>query len=420
MAGVIFIMATLPASAATPPGLDGRALLLMDGLTGQVLYQQNGTNRNFPASTTKLLTALVALEHGELNQTIRVSHEAVDKGPDSASCYVNEGEEQPLEYLLYGMLLRSGNDCADAIAEGVGGTREQFVVWMNETAERLGASNSHFVNPHGLHDDNHYTSALDLATIARAALSNPMIRKISGTAEFVWPGKNNGTYYHTNNMVHYYQGVVGGKNGYTEEALYTLVTAAERDGLFLIGVTLGYEDKVQLYTAMEGLLDYGFASFVRGEAVQKGSLQGEVPVAEGQEEKVSVVAGESFSVAEPIEGRQTVTVVPKLASEIPAPVVQGQQVGVLEIRSGDQLLGTVPALASEAVEIAPTLWADLGSWIWTIGKWVLLLLCGLVVLRTTVKTIRRLRRRKYSSALGRTASRGVAPGYSQRMPRYRP
>ncbi len=421
MSCVLILIAALPASATSPPEGNGRAVLLMDGVTGQVLYQQNGSNRNFPASTTKLLTALVAVEHGKLDQKIRISKEAVAKGPDSASCYVNEGEEQPLEYLLYGMLLRSGNDCADAIAEGLaGGNRDQFITWMNETAQRLGSTNSHFVNPHGLHENDHYISALDMALIARAALANPVIREISGTKEWVWPGKNNGTYYHTNNMIHYYDGVVGGKNGFTEEARYTLVTAAERDGLYLIGVTLGFEDKVQLYTAMEGLLDYGFANFVKAEAVGAGSPLGEIQVEEGKQPKVPVMAGTGFAVSRPKDGPQSVTVIPKLQDQVKAPVTQGQNLGVLEIRDGDRLLGTVPALASQAVEARPQWGRDLGSWVLTGLKWLLSLLVGLWIFRTVVRTVRRtLRRRRMSGGHSQRASgtRSIISSYRTRMPR---
>ncbi|MFZ5817523.1 MAG: D-alanyl-D-alanine carboxypeptidase family protein [Bacillota bacterium] len=417
LAGLLFILTALPASAASPPALRGRAILLMDGLTGQILYQQDGTERNFPASTTKLLTALVAAEHGRLDQRIRVSRQAVSKGPDSASCYVSEGEEQPLEYLLYGLLLPSGNDCADAIAEGLtDGQPERFIAWMNETAKRLGATNSHFANPHGLHDDNHYTTALDLALIARGALANPVVRRISGTREFIWPGKNNGTYYNLNSMLWYYPGMTGGKTGFTEQARFTLVVGAERDGRQLIGVTLGYESKLQEFEDMEALLNYGFENFVQVEAVKAGTVQGEVQVAEGRAPKVPVMAAGSFSVTSPRHGAQKVTVVPKLEPEVKAPVSQGQQVGVLEIREGQRVLGTVPVVAQQAVPLRPTLLETAGRWILSAVKWGAMLLAGLFLFRTVVKAVRRaLRRRRGGSLPGGT--RGAITHYRTRSHR---
>lgn len=416
MAGVIFLITAPVASAASPPALRGRAILLMDGLTGQILYQQNGAERNYPASTTKLLTALVAVEHGKLDQTIRVSKEAINKAPDSASCYISEGEEHPLEYLLYGLLLPSGNDCADAIAEGLtGGKPEQFMAWMNETAKRLGANNSHFANPHGLHDPNHYTTAVDLALIAKAALAHPVIRKISATREFLWPGKEeNGTYYNHNDLLGY-TGLIGGKTGFTEEARFTLAVGAERNGIQLIGVTMGWEQKHEEFQDMKSLLDYGFANFVREDAVTAGALQGEVPVTDGKSPVVPVMAESSFIVTNPKDGSRKVTIFPKLQNELKAPVSQGQNVGLLEIRDGDQVLGTVPVVSKEAVAVRPKFWETAGQWALTALKWIAILFAGLLLFRTVVKGIRRILRRRRRASGGyvtRTAgTRGQITAY---------
>lgn len=423
MAGVLFFITASSASAASPPALRGKAILLMDGLTGQVLYQQAGAEKNYPASTTKLLTALVAVEHFKLDQKIRVSKQAVSKAPDSASCYISEGEEHPLEYLLYGLLLRSGNDCADAIAEGVtGGNPQQFIVWMNETARRLGATNSHFVNPHGLHDANHYTTAIDLALIARGALANPVVRRIATTRSFDWPGKeSNGTYYNGNDMLLRRDDVIGGKTGFTEEARYTLVVAAEQNGRQLIGVTLGWEHKQEELQDMEALLDYGFANFVTEEAVKAGSPLGEVPVADGKTASVPVIAESSFSVSRPRDGHPKVTIVPRLKSGLKAPVTQGQNVGVLEIREGDQLLGTVPVVTREAVEARPQFWARVGQWTLAAVKWIVILFASLLVFRTVVKALRRiLRRRRGAGGILRdrvNGTRGEITSYRTRSGR---
>jgi D-alanyl-D-alanine carboxypeptidase (penicillin-binding protein 5/6) len=411
----------MPASASDLQ-LHGQASLLLDGISGQVLYQHNAEVKHYPASTTKLLTALVAVEHGKLDQKIKVSANAVDQPPDSSSCYLQEGEEQPLEYLLYGLLLASGNDCAVAIAEGVSnGKTEQFIAWMNETAKRLGATESHFTNPHGLHDPNHYTTALDLALIARGALANPTVQRIAATREFFWPGKSeiNGPYYNHNQMLWSYDGTIGGKTGFTEEARLTLVAAAKRGDQYLIGVVMGEESKTDQYADMTALLDMGFADFEQKQAVAAGAKFGEVPVTGGKLPKVTAVAARSFAVSTPKGTPPSVTVTPKLDANVVAPVKQGQQIGILEIREGPRVLETVPLVAE--VPVATNLRANLmsrfqpslrsaGTALLTGAKWLAYTFAGLLAFRTAVKLIRRrLRkarathhRRMIRAARGRT------------------
>lgn len=405
LAGACLVAGAGPALAAEPPALRGRALVLMDGQTGQVLYQRNGTARIYPASTTKLLTALVAVEHGSLDQRIKVSREAVDKAPDSASCYISEGDVEPLEYLLYGLLLPSGNDCADAIAEGVSGGRpEVFIDWMNETAQQVGASRSHFANPHGLHDPNHWTTAVDLAKIGRAALADPVVRRIAGTREFIWPGKEeNGTYYNLNGMLWDYPGTVGGKTGFTEEAGYNLINAVERDGRLLIGVVAGYKWKGQLYEDMEALLDYGLAEFQNVDAVIAGSLQGEIPVTGGEAESVPVMAKTGFTVSAPRSGPSDITLTPRLETSIQAPVEAGAQVGALEIRQAGQLLGEVPLLAAAGVAARPPLLQRLIPFAAAALRWLAIALGALLLVRTAARLVRRSARPRTQSLHFRSA-----------------
>lgn len=350
---------TPPASAAPsqPPIMHGRSAALLDGSTGQLLYQYNPAARNYPASTTKLLTALVAVEHGQLNQPITVTPKAVDKPWDSASCYLNANETQPLEYLMYGLLLASGNDCADAIAEGVGnGNYDQFITWMNETAQQIGATNSHFANANGLHDPNHYTSAQDLALIAKAAFSNPTVRKMAGTKSFDWPGKTqNGTYYNHDSLLWNYEGTIGGKTGYTEEAGLTLVNAVDRNGLFLIAVVMGYEDKTAEYQDITALLDWGYGQFATGEILSPNQVLVKVPVSNGTVDAVPATVPKSYSAAIPKQGvqapglRQTVKPNPILS----APVQPGDQVGTVEVWEENRLLQSLPLVAQTGVAAAP-------------------------------------------------------------------
>lgn len=400
----------------------------MDARSGQVLYQENGSARMYPASTTKLLTALVAVEHGDLHQVIRVSRDAIDKAPDSATCSISEGDEEPLEYLLYGLLLRSGNDCADAIAEGVaGGDPQRFIAWMNETARELGATHSHFTNPHGLHDPDHYTTAADLAVIARAALSNPVIARIAATESFDWPGKEqNGTYYNLlNDLLQGYPPFVAGKTGFTEDAGYTLAALAEQGESALIGVTMGYESRAEEFEDMQQLFDFGFSEYQVVDAVTAGSAWGEVPVSDGESPSVPVMAAASFSVsARAGAGDAGVSLQPRLPDSVAAPVEAGQAIGVLEVRDGDALLGTVPLVAQQAVAILPPAQAGSGS-AWRIVGAVARAAAGtaaalalaVVVLRTVARVVRRRRRLGAQGRSRRTVgTRGVISTYRTRTP----
>jgi serine-type D-Ala-D-Ala carboxypeptidase (penicillin-binding protein 5/6) len=388
----------------------------MDATSGQILYQQNGQAKNFPASTTKLLTALVAVEHAKLDQVVTVSPTAVDMPPGSSLCYLEQGEQQKLESLLYGLLLVSGNDCATAIAEGVaGGDANQFVAWMNETAQRIGATHSHFVNPHGLHDQNHFTTAYDLALIGRAALANPTVRKIAGSPEYVWPGKSerNGTYYNHNQMLFTFPGTFGGKNGFTEEAGNTLVTGAERDGRAVIGVVMGENGSPLQYADMTALLDMGLTEFEAQKAVVAGTTYGDVAVTGGTGRGVTAVARADFAVTAPKGGKPNVTLQPKLSGSVTAPVAAAQELGVIEIREGDRLLGTVPLVAEQGVA-ARSFFSmskaepSLLSGVLTGFKWLLGIAVGLVLFRFSVRTVRRIvrRSRKRAAGFGNYAGKG--------------
>lgn len=402
------LLISMPAHSAlaSAPAMHGRAALLLDGQTGQVLFDYNGNVRNFPASTTKLLTALVAVEHGKLDQVVKVSAKAVDQAPDSSSCYLNRGEDQKLEHLLIGLLLVSGNDCAVAIAEGVaGGNAEQFVSWMNETAKRVGAVNSQFTNPHGLHEAGHYTTAHDLALIAQAALSNRTVEKIATTKEFNWPGKNNGTYYNHNAMLFTYEHTSGGKTGFTEEAGLTLVNTAKKDGRWLIGVVMGEDSKVNQYRDMEALLEYGFANFEHKVVVAAGTPQGNIQVLGGTKEVVAASAQGNVVMAVPRGTEPKVTLDRKVETSINAPVSVGQPVGTLDVREGDRVIATVAITAREAIEAEPPFLANLLSWTLTALKWLGGIALGLLAFRTTVKAIRRvIRSRRRRSAPARPAA----------------
>lgn len=245
------------------------AAVLMDASSGQVLYDKNMRAREYPASITKILTAVLALEKGKPDDKITLSAEAVYGVPaGSSNIALQPGEELTLEQALYAMLLMSANDAANGIAEYAGGSLEGFAELMNERAAQLGADGSHFVNANGLPDDGHYTTAYDMAVFMRRALELPDFVRISGTVTYTMPPTNlqpearNFANQHKmmKNTSYAYEGVFAGKTGYTSQAGHTLVTAAKRDGRTLICVVLAGSDAGMPYEDTKTLLDYGFGS----------------------------------------------------------------------------------------------------------------------------------------------------------------
>lgn len=235
--------------------------------TGQCTYGQNLFGRMYPASTTKILTCLTALRHGDLNQMITVSHKAADQTSDSSVADLAEGDVLPLKDLLYGLMLRSGNDAAIAVAEGVAGSEEAFADLMNQEALAAGATHTHFVTPHGLHDDAHYTTVYDMYLIFAKALSDENFREIISTATYTtyYQGADGSTKEQTwHNTNQYLLGskkapagftVIGGKTGTTYEAGYCLVLYSKNDqGQEIISIIFYADCTLNLYYLMNQLL----------------------------------------------------------------------------------------------------------------------------------------------------------------------
>lgn len=225
------------------------ACVLMDADTGLVLYRKNEDQRMLIASVTKLMTALVVLEQGEVDETVTVTAAHMAEG---SSMYLRVGEKLTLEELLYGLLLCSGNDAALALTECAGGV-EPFVALMNEKAAALGMKNTHFANPNGLDDEEHYSTAYDMALLACAAANEPTLRRIASTRTAAIGGR---TLTNHNKLLSRMDGCIGLKTGYTKAAGRTLVSCAEREGHRLVAVTLRDGND---WSDHEMLYDRGFA-----------------------------------------------------------------------------------------------------------------------------------------------------------------
>lgn len=248
------------------------SVILMEESTGTILYEKNSDEAHYPASITKIMTTLLALENGNLSDMVTFSDDAINntEGSGIARDY---GEQMTLEQCLYGVMLESANECAYAVAEHVGGTVENFVDMMNAKAKELGCTNTHFANPHGLQDENHYTTAHDMALIAQAAYQNETFRIIIGTKMYTIPPTNKHAEetvlrnhhdmlctYHNANRKYLYPYCVGGKTGYTATANSTLVTYAEKDGMTLICVVMDTQSPNQFIDTVN-LFDYAFDNF---------------------------------------------------------------------------------------------------------------------------------------------------------------
>lgn len=234
-----------------PPAVSARQAILIDGKTGEVLYEKNADEKGYPASTTKIMTAMLTLEicekaGADIGQKVVIPAEAV--GVEGSSLYLKKGEKKTIEELLYGVMLRSGNDGAAALAATMGGSVEHFVQLMNRRAEELGCTGTHFVNPSGLFDENHYTTARDLAKIARQAMKNETFRQVVKTKS--WK-----EYYNKNKTVFQYEGATGIKIGFTKMSGRTLVASSSRQGESLICVVLADGN---WFNDAYALMDYGY------------------------------------------------------------------------------------------------------------------------------------------------------------------
>lgn len=250
------------------PAISAESAILMDANTGVILYAKDIHKKSYPASTTKLLTCLIAMEQGNLDDMVPFSHEAVFSVPgDGSNMGMDEGESISLEECLYGIMVASANEVANAVGEYISGSIDQFVSDMNEYAEQLGCTDSHFMNTNGLHDANHYTSAYDLALISSRFFQNEMLCKIGNTARYHFePTATQPDDFYKNNKHRLingeipYEGILGGKTGYTDDSRQTLVSCAERNGMKLVCVVLKEESPRQFTDTVE-LFDYGFNNF---------------------------------------------------------------------------------------------------------------------------------------------------------------
>ncbi|CEI83789.1 MULTISPECIES: D-alanyl-D-alanine carboxypeptidase family protein [Oceanobacillus] len=262
---IIISFLSFPIHGHAAVNVSAQHAILIEQSSGRVLFEKNAEEPASIASITKIMTAIIAVESGKMNEQATVSRNAIYT--EGSSIYLEQGEKMKLTDLVYGLMLRSGNDAAVAIAEHVGGSEEGFVYLMNEKAKWLGMENTHFDNPHGLDSDTHYSSAHDMAILMQYAMENPIFQEISGETSYL---SENRTYHWQNKnklLTYFYEYCTGGKTGYTKQTGRTLITTAEKDGMELIAVTLDAPNDWQDHISM---FEWGFDQFEMKEIDMNG------------------------------------------------------------------------------------------------------------------------------------------------------
>ncbi len=277
--------------------ITAKSAILADAETGEILWSLNPDLKCYPASLTKIMTAILVLERGNLEDWVVVPKDAAFTGESSMA--LKEGERVQMKDLLNAILVRSANDACVAAAIHIAGSVEKFVTWMNEKAKELGMTNTNFVNPHGLHDPQHYTTARDLLTLTRYALQNPTFQSIVSKRDILITPTNKSAlrhYYNRNKLLEIYPGCDGVKTGYTVPAGKCLVASATRSGWQLIAIVLGSQDH---FSDCATLLDYGFNNFVRLTLAEKGEQIALFHFPDGNPDWLKAVAAESVKVIVP-------------------------------------------------------------------------------------------------------------------------
>jgi D-alanyl-D-alanine carboxypeptidase (penicillin-binding protein 5/6) len=351
------------------PNINAMAAVVVEMNTGRVLYAKNATQKRAIASTTKIMTATVALENGNLDDEVVISRKAALTGGSTMG--VAAGQVYTLRELLYGMLLSSANDAAVAIAEHIGGTVEGFADMMNSKARALGMADSHFVTPHGLDTENQYSTAYDLAILTRYALKNKTFSQIVATTDYKITGHG---LYNTNELLAACPGVDGVKTGYTGKAGRCLVTTALRDGMRVISVVLGSPTRSARAYASRELLDFAFRNYKMYRITNTGDVYAEVPVKRGVAESVALVTDKTVELPlseKEIKMLKKTQYVPDVLN---APVYAGIEAGFVEYSINDEVIAESKLTVSE--NIRKKTYIDYLNQI--LGEWVKLIKEGII------------------------------------------
>jgi len=327
--------------------LSARSAVVLDCASGRILFSQNGNEKRGMASTTKIMTAITALENTDLSKTVTISPTA--SGVEGSSMYLAKGEKLTLEELVYGLMLVSGNDAATAIAEAVSGSVEKFSGLMNEKASKIGAINTSFTNPHGLSDENHYTTALDLAKITAYALENPKFAEIVSTKIKKLPQSEGGiarTLVNHNKFLNMYEGCIGVKTGFTKATGRCLVTAVEKDGMKLVCVTLNAPDD---WNDHKELYNKAFSEYLPYQIKSSGEKITDAKIKRGTADTVPLVASEDIFIPLKSGEEQLIKTEIRVFEDLSAPVAKGDTLGSIDVSLDGKLLAEFPLIAGQDI-----------------------------------------------------------------------
>ena len=381
--------------------LSSEAVLLMEASTGKVVYEKNGYEKKYPASTTKIMTAILAIEHCNLNETATASEFAINSVPSGYStANIQIGETLSVKDLLYALMLQSANESAVILAEHVSGSQEAFANLMNEKAKELGCKNTHFVNPNGIHNENHYTTAYDLALIAQYAMKNQTFRDIVKTTSFTLPAttsypSESRTYANTNNLIiydarnrpdnYYYKYATGIKTGYTSAAKNCLVASAEKNGIEYISVVLGasitYESTGSVshrYVDTISLFDYAFDNFSFRKLKSANNLIKTIKIENGKKDENSLdllIASDVNSLVSLDNKSTQIDPDITLKEGLSAPITKGDIVGKISYKVEGINYTTDLIAGNDVEEYKPS----------KIGLYVLIFLIVIITILTAVR-----------------------------------
>ncbi|WP_407312597.1 D-alanyl-D-alanine carboxypeptidase family protein [Pseudomonas sp. nanlin1] len=335
----------------SPPQLAAKSYVLMEASSGNVLVESNGDQRLPPASLTKLMTAYIAtleIRRGQIgeNDPVTVSENAWRTG--GSRMFIKVGTQVSVSDLLHGIIIQSGNDASVALAEHIAGSEDGFADMMNKTSEKLGMTNTHFMNPTGLPNPEHYSTAHDMATLARAIIhEDPAHYAIYSQKEFFW----NGIKQPNRNLLLWRDKTVDGlKTGHTEEAGYCMVSSAVRDGMRLIAVVFGTSSEQARAAETQKLLTYGFRFFETQTFYQKGTELAQAAVWKGQARQVKAGLAEDLTMTLPKGQLKNLAATMTMAPQLTAPIAQGDVIGKVDVMNGDKVVHSANLIALEAVE----------------------------------------------------------------------
>ncbi|HHU90571.1 MAG TPA: D-alanyl-D-alanine carboxypeptidase [Clostridiaceae bacterium] len=329
---------------SSDPIINARSAVVMDFETGTILYEKNAYRKRPMASTTKIMSAIIALENSDLDDDVIISGKAAGMGGSVMG--LKKDSTVKMYDLLNGMLICSGNDAAVAIAEHVGGNVENFCEMMNKKAVEIGAFSTSFSNPHGLDAENHYTTAYDLAKITRYALKNPVFNEIVKKKEYYFNGRVLNS---TNEMLTGYEGADGVKTGYTGLAGRCLVTSATRNDMRFISVVLFCDTKNLRTTSSQKILDYAFTEYGKVFLLKKGRIAGSVKVDRSKSlQEVMVAVSEDLIAVLKHSQRDNLYTRVSLPEKVMAPVRQGSILGTISIFQGEKIIAETSLITIES------------------------------------------------------------------------